>query len=75
MTRTESKRWHEYFRNNLKERIYQLTWVLEAPNDKVLANRIGCINRPTRDFILYAVIPTGLRDSLLKRYPNRMVPR
>ena len=69
MTRSEYKRWHEIFQENLEAAIEQLTWIKESPNDRVLANRIGvCVT--TKEFVLDHIMPSGLRTALNKKYPN-----
>lgn len=70
--KTSTRELKRIFRNNLTMARDQIQWVLDAPNDKILTNRIGTIPHWTRHFILHYVIPTGLRKELNKKYPKRM---
>jgi hypothetical protein len=70
MTKTEQKRWTEIFSKNLDEAINQLKWIRESPqNCRVMANRIGISGR-TKEFVLHALMPTGLREALSQKYPD-----
>lgn len=70
MTNREIK---QIFRNQLRATIGQLRWVEDAPNDKIMASRIGLLPRGIRELIVEELMPTGVRDSINKRYPKRMV--
>lgn len=70
MTNREIK---QIFRNQLRATIGQLRWVEAAPNDKIMANRISLLPRGIRELIVKELMPTGVRDSINKRYPKRMV--
>ena len=69
---TNARKLKKLFRDNLTEARDQIQWVLDAPNDKIMTNRIGVIPYWTRNFILHYIIPSGLRASLNKKYPKRM---
>jgi hypothetical protein len=52
----------------------ELKWVMEATTVKIMANRIGAISPRTREFILHCIMPRGLRDGIIEKYPGRMLP-
>ncbi len=73
MTRAEQKKWLQYFRDNTDRLSAQLQWVAEPGISlKVLANRVGIMGSQS-EVVLRFLMPTGLRDAIIKKYPGRMV--
>jgi hypothetical protein len=69
MTKKEIR---DKFFDVMLETQYHIKWVLDADNDKVMANRIGVLPRWTKAFILDNLMPVSVRQSLNKKYPGRM---
>jgi hypothetical protein len=69
---TSTRGLKKIFDDNIRAVRDQIQWVMDAPNNKILTNRIGVLPHWTQNFILHYVMPMGLRKALNKKYPKQM---
>lgn len=67
MTRSEQTRWNKLFFENMLRVNGEIEWVMKATTLKTMANRIGVISPWTRQFLLYYVMPSGLKKGIIKK--------